>query len=181
MQSAWALERSWSKTQILEAYLNLVSYRGELFGGSGSLSSARHMDGIQGRRQTGSILKPFLYGITLERKILTPTSLLEDEPLEVSVLGGLYRPRNYDEQFRGLVTVWPALAASLGIPAVQILKLVGVEACVQPLRRLGLEGARESGDYCRPSLAPGSVDASLWELVHAYRTLARVPYGAHGI
>jgi penicillin-binding protein 1C len=142
-------------------------------GSSGNLSSARHVDGVQGRRQTGSILKPFLYGMALERKILTPASLLEDEPLEMPVLGGLYRPRNYDEQFRGLVTVRTALAASLNIPAVRTLELVGADAFVQQLQRLGLEGARESGDYYGPSLALGSVDASLWELVHAYRTLAR--------
>ena len=124
------------------------------------------------RRQTGSILKPFLYGLALERKILTPASLLEDAPLDVPVLGGLYRPRNYDEQFRGLVSVRTALAASLNIPAVRTLELVGAEAFVQQLRRLGLEGAIESGEYYGPSLALGSVDASLWELVHAYRTLA---------
>jgi penicillin-binding protein 1C len=140
--------------------------------GSGTLSSARHVDGIQARRQTGSILKPFLYGMALEQKILTPASLLEDSPLDVPVLGGLYRPRNYDEQFRGLVTVRTALAGSLNIPAVRTLALVGAEAFVQRLRHLGLEGAIEPGDYYGPSLALGSVDASLWELVHAYRTLA---------
>ena len=43
---------------------------------------------------------------------------------------------------------------------------------MQQLRRLGLDGANESGDYYGPSLALGSVDASLWELLHAYRTLA---------
>jgi penicillin-binding protein 1C len=37
---------------------------------------------------------------------------------------------------------------------------------------LGLDGANESGDYYGPSLALGAVDASLWELVQAYRTLA---------
>jgi penicillin-binding protein 1C len=141
-------------------------------GGTGSLSSARYVDGIQARRQTGSILKPFLYGMALDQKILTPASLLEDEPLELPVVGGLYRPRNYDERFRGLVTVRTALAASLNIPAVRTLDLVGVEAFVQQLRHLGLEGAVESGEYYGPSLALGSVDASLWELVNAYRTLA---------
>jgi penicillin-binding protein 1C len=142
-------------------------------GGSGNLSSARYVDGVQGRRQTGSSLKPFLYGMALERKLLTLASLLEDRPLEVPVLGGVYRPRNYDEQFRGLVTLRTALAASLNIPAVRTLELVGAEAFVQQLRRLGFEGAIESGEYYGPSLALGSVDASLWELVQAYRTLAR--------
>ncbi|RPJ31892.1 MAG: hypothetical protein EHM35_11995, partial [Planctomycetaceae bacterium] len=108
----------------------------------------------------------------LEQKILTPASLLEDSPLEVPVPGGLYRPRNYDEQFRGLVSVRTALAASLNIPAVRALELVGAEAFVQELRRLGLAGAIESGNHYGPSLALGSVDASLWELVQAYRTLA---------
>jgi penicillin-binding protein 1C len=110
--------------------------------------------------------------MALEQKILTPASLLEDEPLEVPVAGGLFRPRNYDERFRGLVTVRTALAASLNIPAVRTLELVGAEAFVQQLRGLGLEAAVESGDYYGPSLALGSVEASLWELVNAYRTLA---------
>jgi penicillin-binding protein 1C len=55
---------------------------------------------------------------------------------------------------------------------VRTLELVGAERFVQQLRRLGLEGAIESGEYYGPSLALGSVDASLWELVNAYRTLA---------
>jgi penicillin-binding protein 1C len=158
------------------AVLVVENHTGEVLAyvaGSGNLSSARHVDGIQARRQTGSLLKPFLYGMALERKILTPASLLEDEPLDVPVLGGLYRPRNYDEQFRGLVSVRTALASSLNIPAVRTLELVGAEAFVQQIRGLGLEGAIESGDYYGPSLALGSVDASLWELVHAYRTLAK--------
>lgn len=141
-------------------------------GGSGDLSGAPHVDGIRARRQAGSALKPFLYGLALEQRLLTPASLLEDTPLDLSVSGGLYRPHNYDEQFTGLVTVRTALAGSLNIPAVRTLDLVGVEIFVQQLRRLGFEGLTESGDYYGPSLALGSADVSLWELVNAYRTLA---------
>lgn len=141
-------------------------------GGSGDLATARYVDGIHARRQTGSTLKPFLYGLALEHRLLTPASFLEDTPLDVPVGGGLYRPRNYDEQFRGLVTVRTALAASLNIPAVRTLELIGTDSFVQQLRRLGLKGAVESGDYYGPALALGSVGASLWELVNSYRTLA---------
>lgn len=141
-------------------------------GGSGDLSSARHVDGTQARRQAGSALKPFLYGLALEHRLLTPASLLEDTPLDLSVAGGLYRPRNYDEHFKGLVTLRTALAASLNVPAVRTLALVGAEAFVQHLRRLGFQGLAESGDYYGPSLALGSADVSLWELVNAYRVLA---------
>ena len=79
-------------------------------GGSGSLSSARHVDGIRARRQAGSALKPFLYGLAFEQRILTPASILEDSPLDVPLAGGLYRPRNYDEAFLGPVSARTALA-----------------------------------------------------------------------
>jgi penicillin-binding protein 1C len=87
------------------------------------------------------------------------------------VAGGLYRPRNYDDHFRGLVTARIALAGSLNVPAVRTLGLVGAEAMVQQLRRLGFD-LPEAGDYYGPSLALGSVDVTLWELASAYRALA---------
>jgi penicillin-binding protein 1C len=157
------------------AILVVDNSRGEVLAyvaGSADLSSARYVDGIQARRQPGSALKPFLYGMALEQRLLTPASLLEDTPLDLSVMGGLYRPRNYDERFRGLVTLRTALAASLNIPAVRTLELVGAEPFVQQLRRLGFAGVVQSGEYYGPSLALGSVEVSLWELVNAYRALA---------
>lgn len=141
-------------------------------GGSGDLSSAPHVDGVRARRQAGSSLKPFLYALALDQRLLTPASLLEDVPLDLSVAGGLYRPKNYDDQFRGLLTLRTALAGSVNVPAVRTLDLVGVETFVEQLRRLGFEGLTESGDYYGPSLALGSADVSLWELVNAYRTVA---------
>lgn len=147
---------------------NVLAY----VGSSGDLSSARYVDGVQARRQAGSTLKPFLYGLALDQRLLTPASVLKDLPLNVSVVGGLYRPQNYDEVFTGLVTVRTALAASLNIPAVRTLALIGADVFVQQLRRLGFTGMTQPGDYYGPSLALGSADISLWELVNAYRTLA---------
>jgi len=141
-------------------------------GGSGDLSSARFVDGIRARRQAGSALKPFLYGLAFERRILTPASILEDSPLDVPVAGGLYRPRNYDETFLGPVTARTALASSLNVPAVRTLELVGEETFARRLRDLGFAGLTEAGDFYGPALALGSADVSLWELVNAYRTLA---------
>lgn len=140
-------------------------------GNAGDLASARYVDGIQARRQAGSILKPFLYGLAFESRILTPASLIEDSPLDVSVFGGIYRPANYDNQFHGLVTARVALASSLNVPAVKTINLVGVEAFVHTLRQLGFQDLQRA-DFYGPSLALGSVDVSLWDLVNAYRTLA---------
>jgi len=58
-------------------------------GGSGDLSRTRYVDGIQARRQAGSTLKPFLYGLAFALHLLTPAPLLEDTPLSVPAPGGL--------------------------------------------------------------------------------------------
>lgn len=142
-------------------------------GSSGELSAAREVDGVRARRQAGSTLKPFLYASAIERGLVTPATLLEDTPLETTADGRIYRPDNYDHRFRGLVSVRTALASSLNVPAVRTLLLVGADAFAGTLRRLGLAGVTETGDWYGPSLALGSADVSLWELVGAYRALAR--------
>ena len=139
---------------------------------SGEPSYGRFLDGVQAKRQAGSTLKPFLYGLAFDRRILTPASLLDDTPLDIAVLSGIYQPGNYDSQFRGLVTSRVALASSLNVPAVKTLSLVGIEPFLSKLRQLRIKGLNESGDFYGPSLALGSADVSLWELVNAYRTLA---------
>jgi penicillin-binding protein 1C len=139
---------------------------------SGDPLSARFVDGVQAKRQAGSTLKPFLYGLAFDQRILTPASLLDDSPLDIAVLSGIYQPRNYDSQFKGFVTSRIALASSLNVPAVKTLSLVGIEPFLNKLRQLGIKGLNESGDFYGPSLALGSADISLWELTNAYRTLA---------
>jgi len=141
-------------------------------GSSGDLSSAPNVDGVRAHRQAGSTLKPFLFASAIDRDLLTTATLLEDQPLEVAVGGNLYRPANYDNRFRGLVSVRTALASSLNIPAVRTLLLVGDEAFAGTLRALGFAGVTRPGSWYGPSLALGSADVSLWELVGAYRALA---------
>ena len=140
-------------------------------GNPGEVSSARFVDGVRALRQAGSTLKPFLYGAAFDRRILTPASLIDDSALDIPVPGGVYRPRNYDDEFHGLVTVRTALASSLNVPAVKTLNLVGVDNLVGMLWRLGFEELR-SPDFYGPSLALGSADITLWDLVNAYRALA---------
>ena len=140
-------------------------------GNSGGSSSAQFVDGTRARRQAGSSLKPFLYGLAIDQKIITAASLIEDAPLDVPTGRGLYRPENYDKTYRGLVTARTALASSLNVPAVRTVDLVGTGAFVEKLRSFGFTGLRQAEDY-GPSLALGTADIALWELVNAYRTLA---------
>lgn len=141
-------------------------------GNSGVDSSARFVDGVRAPRQAGSTLKPFLYALAFERKLLTPASQLDDSAMDVTDARGIYRPKNYDERYHGLVSARLALASSLNIPAVRTLGLVGNEHFLRKLRELGFAGLKEDGEFYGPSLALGSADVSLWSLVNGYRALA---------
>ncbi len=140
-------------------------------GNDGVRTTARFVDGTEALRQAGSILKPFLYALAFDRRLLTPASLLDDSPLEIPVLGGIYRPRNYDDRFRGLVTARQALASSLNVPAVRTLSLVGIDPFLAALSDLEFRDL-QAPDYYGPSLALGSADVCLRNLVDGYRTLA---------
>ena len=140
--------------------------------GSGlELSSAKYVDGVRALRQAGSTLKPFIYELAFEKKYITAESLLDDSALEINVGSGIYHPQNYDNSFHGPVAARTALASSLNVPAVKTLMLVGVEQAVQRLRSLGFDDLQDA-EFYGPSLALGSADVSLWQLVNAYRTLA---------
>lgn len=141
-------------------------------GSSGdSLSRAAEVDGVLAQRQPGSTLKPFLYAQAMAQRRLTAASLLDDSSAQISTAGGLYIPQNYDRHFKGLVSVRSALAASLNVPAVRTLVMVGPEAFARQLRASGIQ-LRENGDYYGYSLALGSSEVSLLQLTNAYRTLA---------
>ncbi|MDB5756744.1 MAG: penicillin-binding protein, partial [Burkholderia sp.] len=140
-------------------------------GSSGALSDAGQVDAVLALRQAGSTLKPFLYSLALEQRRLTAASLLDDSPLNLATASGLYMPQNYDQQYKGLVSLRTALASSLNIPAVRTLVAVTPERLFQRLQALGFN-LRESGDYYGYSLALGSADVSLLALTNAYRALA---------
>lgn len=140
-------------------------------GSAGSVSQSPFVDGIRARRQAGSTLKPFLYGLAIEKRILTAASLLDDSPLDVTTERGLYVPRNYDQEFQGLVSVRTSLASSLNVPAVRTFLLLGPEAMARRLAAFGFVLPGPGEDY-GASLALGSADVTLYELVNSYRTLA---------
>jgi penicillin-binding protein 1C len=138
---------------------------------SGLPENSRHVDGIIAKRQAGSTLKPFLYAVAFEKKLLTAASILSDSPLDVPTEFGIYKPENYEKNFRGKVTARTALGSSLNIPAVRTLDLIGVDAFVHKLVFLGFGRLKEENFYGL-SVALGSADVSLYELVNAYRSLA---------
>ncbi len=125
------------------------------------------------RRQPGSAFKPVVALAALERweghdPAFTLASVLDDEPLRVSTRQGPWEPDNYDGQFRGRVTVRQAMEQSLNVPFARIGLAIGPERIVAAARRLGIASPLSPV----PSLALGSSEVTLMELVRAYGVLA---------
>ena len=140
-------------------------------GSSGDLSGAAQVDGVLARRQPGSTLKPFVYELAFEQKLITPASLIDDSPAQLSTTNGLYLPQNYDHDFKGWVSARTALGASLNVPAVRVGAMLGPDALVERFNALGLALPKPGGFY-GSALALGSAEVTLLALTNAYRAFA---------
>lgn len=93
-------------------------------------------------RQPGSSIKPIIYAEAFN-KGYKPETVVFDVPTEFSATcysgGDCYRPQNYDEQYRGPISLRNALAQSLNIPAVKVLYLAGIEDALNLAKQMGLE------------------------------------------
>lgn len=141
-------------------------------GGVGLKSTAKSVDGAKALRQAGSTLKPHLFAQVIDAGWLTAASILDDSPVQLDTASGLYVPKNYDNSFKGPVSVRHALAGSLNVPAVRALVLGDVQAFRDRLWDLGYHGLVEDGQYYGFSLALGSAEVTLLEQANAFRTLA---------
>jgi len=130
------------------------------------------------KRQPGSAFKPFVYLTAIDKRlnnyrVARTTSLLEDEPLELTVPGtGVWSPQNYKKGYRGLVTVREALTYSLNIPTVQLALKVGVDSIH---RTASLAGLPETLPKV-PALALGAGEVTMLALVRAYTGIASGGY-----
>jgi penicillin-binding protein 1A len=123
---------------------------------------------IQAHRQSGSAFKPFIYLAAIE-KGFRPSDVVVDAPLTVHLPEGtVWQPQNYEKDYSGAVTLRHALAHSINIPAVKLLRDVGPETAIRYARRLGIQ------DRIPPylSIALGSNDVTLIDLAGAYGVFA---------
>jgi penicillin-binding protein 1C len=141
-------------------------------GSAGAGSAAADVDLVTARRQPGSTLKPFVYALALQQRLITPASILDDSPLQLQASGALYQPQNYDHAYRGPVAVRTALASSLNVPAVRVAAMLGPDVLFDGLNRTGLR-LTETAGFHGHALALGSADVTLLDLTNAYRMLAR--------
>ena len=154
---------------------------GEIVAYVGNSSPTRVRPGMQvniadAPRSTGSILKPFLYADALEAGVILPGTLLPDIPMN---LGG-FAPQNFDRQFYGAVHASDALARSLNVPAVFLLRKYGVERFYEDLKARGITTLTHPAGHYGLSLILGGAEARLTEITAAYSAMVQVSVRKNG-
>jgi len=137
---------------------------------SPNINNDFYVDIAQSKRSTGSILKPFLYCSLINSGDITPRSLIYDIPTHYNG----YAPKNFNLDYSGAVPANKALARSLNIPAVRMLKMFGIEKFMNNLKKLGMTTLDKSSDYYGLSLILGGAEGKLYDITSMYASLARV-------
>ncbi len=127
------------------------------------------VDMIQARRSTGSILKPFLYAWAMKDALILPQSLLKDIPTQIAG----YHPKNYNKTYDGMVPADQALARSLNIPAVRLLRQYGLQKFHDNLQQLHIPSINKPAGHYGLTLILGGAEISLWEASRIYSGMAR--------
>ena len=150
--------------------LSLEPRTGHVFAWVGGIDfSKSQFDRVtQSHRQPGSAFKPIIYAAALD-KGFTPTTVIIDSPVSFTdTAGNVWSPRNYDEKFKGPITMREALAHSRNVPTVKILQRIGVGYVIKYAHRLGITSPLDRN----LSLALGSGEVTLLEMTRAYAVFA---------
>ena len=113
----------------------------------------------QAERQTGSSFKPYVYTTAMEDGA-RPTDIIVDEPVSF----GSYKPHNYENDFRGAMTLTNAFAESRNIPAVKLAARVGIRKVIEMVHRFGIT----SNIPAYLPVALGAADLTLQDQVTSY-------------
>jgi penicillin-binding protein 1A len=123
----------------------------------------------QGELQPGSAFKPFIYLAAIEHLGFTPSTIVPDSP--ISLPGGdgkIWTPQNFDHEYLGPITLRTALQRSRNVVSVYLISRLGVERAIESARKLGITTPLPPN----MSLALGTAEVHLIELVHAYGAFA---------
>lgn len=120
---------------------------------------------VQMRRQPGSAFKTFAFLAAIESRKFTPASLLLDAPVRVALEGDrFWEPQNYDERYRGRVTLREAFEKSLNVPTVRMTSNLGLGRVVRVADKFGFDAEFKQ----IPALPLGVDEVSVRELTGAY-------------
>ena len=113
----------------------------------------------QAERQTGSSFKPYVYATAMEQGA-KPTDIIVDSPVN---FGG-YAPHNYENDFKGAMTLLNAFAESRNVPAVKLAARVGIHKVIDMAHRFGV--TTDIPPYL--PIALGAAEITLEQQVNSY-------------
>ena len=141
--------------------------------GGTDYNTSQYNRAIKAKRQVGSTLKPFLYYAALENGFTESTTFTSEETTFVFSNDKTYSPSNYNNKYGNKdISMAAAIAYSENIYAVKTHLFLGEETLVETLKRVGITSQLEA----IPSLALGSEEITLIDMVNAYSTLASSGY-----
>ncbi len=118
----------------------------------------------QMRRQPGSAFKTFAYLAAIASKRVTASTLLLDAPVKVALSDDeVWEPQNYDESFRGRVTLRESFERSLNVPTVRLTEDIGSRRVIGVAKDLGIHEVRNV-----PAMPLGVGEVTMRELTAAY-------------
>jgi penicillin-binding protein 1A len=123
----------------------------------------------QAFRQPGSLSKTFVYLAALENGV-QPNRMFEDGPVEISQGAGMpvWRPKNYQGDFLGLITMRKGLERSRNLVTVRVAQAIGLSKVAEIIKRFGINS--EPKKFY--SMVLGSLETTLKKMTTAYAIIA---------
>lgn len=149
-----------NETMQVEAYVGSAGFNDKLDGGQ--------VDGVQAIRSPGSALKPLLYATAFDKGIITPKNIINDVPTNFNG----FEPENFDRKFNGKVSVEFALANSLNIPAVKVVKDLGKTTLIEQLKKADFQTVKNQEKDLGLSIVLGGCGVTLEEMTQLYAAFA---------
>ena len=166
-KTAWALVQV-PKVQGQLIAINPNSGALEAVVGGYNFYQSKFNRAIQGWRQPGSTIKPFVYALALERG-MTPHSMVSDSPITI----GKWSPRNSDGRYLGMIPLRRALYLSRNTVSVRLLQSVGIERTRQLFMDFGLQEDQIPRNY---TIALGTPQVLPIQMATGYATFANGGY-----
>ncbi|MFH7766793.1 penicillin-binding protein PBP1a [Acinetobacter sp. BSP-28] len=164
---------SWALVQIPKAQGQLIAINPnngaiEAIVGGYNFYQSKFNRALQGWRQPGSTIKPFVYALALERG-MTPYSMVNDSPITI----GKWSPKNSDGRYLGMIPLRRALYLSRNTVSVRLLQTVGIERTRQLLMDFGLHENQIPRNY---TIALGTPQVLPIQMATGYATFANGGY-----
>jgi penicillin-binding protein 1A len=164
---------SWSLVQIPKAQGQLIALNPnngaiEAIAGGYNFYQSKFNRALQGWRQPGSTIKPFVYALALERG-MTPYSMVNDSPITI----GKWTPKNSDGRYLGMIPLRRALYLSRNTVSVRLLQMVGIERTRQLFMDFGLQENQIPRNY---TIALGTPQVLPVQMATGYATFANGGY-----